>query len=96
MSDLLDSMIPACESALSTTLDPLFKIFRDDGLGVVLDTPDIVAKIRDFFKAFNPDIQWTIPDCSLCSVPLVAYPHYWSERSACTALGCWHKHRWQL
>ena len=25
MSDLLDSMIPACESALSTTMDPLFK-----------------------------------------------------------------------
>ena len=22
--------------------------------------------------------------------------HYWSERSACAALGCWHKRRWPL
>ena len=41
-----------------------------------METTDIVPKIRDFFNAFNPDIQWTIPDCSLCSIPLVACPHY--------------------
>ena len=22
--------------------------------------------------------------------------HYWSEQSACAALGCWHKRRWPL
>ena len=22
--------------------------------------------------------------------------HYWSQRSACAALGCWHKRRWPL
>ena len=24
------------------------------------------------------------------------YFRYWSERSACAALGCWHKRRWPL
>ena len=23
-------------------------------------------------------------------------PNFWSERSACAALGCWHKRRWAL
>jgi hypothetical protein len=76
MSSLLDSMIPACEAELSTSLDPLFKIYRDDGLGVIFNSPDIIPLIRDFFNNFNLAIQWTIPECSACGVPLATCPHY--------------------
>ena len=33
---------------------------------------------------------------ALCRRCLTAVGHYWSERSACAALGCWHKRRWPL
>jgi hypothetical protein len=32
----------------------------------------------------------------MLSVLAIALPIYWSERSACAALGCWHKRRWPL
>ena len=69
MASLLDEMIPSCESALSTSLDPLFKIYRDDGLGITLDPPDIIPSIKEFFNTFNSAIQWTIPHCNTCNTP---------------------------
>ena len=63
MSDLLDEMVPACESTLSTEMDPFFKIFRDDGLGISFDSPEVVPNIQNFFNAYDPSIQWTIPEC---------------------------------
>ena len=75
MAFLLQSMIPAVEKALSTNMD-WFSIYRDDGLGITLDDPTIVPNIQQFFNRFNNDIQWTIPDCSICHSPEVACPHY--------------------
>ena len=68
-------MIPATEAALSTSLD-LFKIYCDDGLGVTFETPDKIIAILEFFNEFNSDIQWTIPQCSICQIPEVCCPHY--------------------
>ena len=75
MADLLDSMIPATGAALSTSLD-LFKIYRDDGLGVTFESSDKVISIMDFFNEFNSQIKWTIPHCSICQIPEVCCPHY--------------------
>ena len=75
MAHLLNIMIPATEAALSTVLD-WFKIYRDDGLGVTFDTPDTVLSILEFFNGFNSQIQWTLPQCSICQTPEVSCPHY--------------------
>ena len=75
MADLLDSMIPAAEAALSTSME-LFKIYRDDGLGVTFESSDKVISILDFFNKFNSQIKWTIPQCSACQIPEVCCPHY--------------------
>ena len=69
-------MIPECASELEAKLDPLFKIYRDDGFGVIMESPEIIPLIRDFFNNFNTAIQWTIPQCSLCDLPLAICPHY--------------------
>ena len=76
MAYLLDSMVPACEEALNVKLDPFFKIFRDDGLGVTFADPTIVADILEFFNGFNSNIQWTIPLCRICDVAEVTCQHY--------------------
>ena len=73
--DLLDEMIPACEIYLSSVMDPLFKIFRDDGLGITFDGPEIIAKILEFFNSFEPSIKWTIPSCPHCLQPQVLCHH---------------------
>ena len=57
-------------------MDPLFKIFRDDGLGITFDGPEIVAKILEFFNSFEPSIKWTIPSCPHCLQPQVLCHHY--------------------
>jgi hypothetical protein len=75
MAHLLNTMIPATERALSITLE-LFKIYRDDGLGVIFGSPSIVLSILEFFNGFNDQIQWTIPQCSICQTPEVTCPHY--------------------
>ena len=75
MAHLLSSMIPAAETELSTNMD-WFKIFRDDGLGITFDDPDTVLSILRFFNSFNDQIKWTIPECSICSIPEVICPHY--------------------
>jgi len=75
MAHLLCSMIPAAEEALSTNMD-LFKIFRDDGIGVTLDEEQKVLEILQFFNNFNNQLQWTIPECSVCSIPEIICPHY--------------------
>ena len=75
MADLLSSMIPATEDALNTLMD-WFKIYRDDGLGVTFDTSDTVLSILEFFNAFNNQIKWTIPQCTICHIPEVCCPHY--------------------
>ena len=75
MANLLNSMIPAAEESLSTNMD-LFKIFRDDGIGVTFDEPNQVLAILQFFNTFNSQLQWTIPECYLCSIPEVICPHY--------------------
>ena len=76
MADLLDRMVPACEVALSTELDPFFKIYRDDGLSVTFDSPEMIVKIFEFFNAFEPSIQWTIPTCPICDQPHVLCHHF--------------------
>ena len=76
MSDLLDTMVPACEVALSTIMDPFFKIYRDDGLGITFDDQEEVLKILNFFNAYESSIQWTIPSCSECLIPQVVCQHY--------------------
>ena len=75
MAHLLCSMIPAAEEALSTNMD-LFKIFRDDGIGVTFDEEQKVLEILQFFNEFNKQLQWTIPECSICSIPEIICPHY--------------------
>ena len=65
MAHLLNTMIPATERALSITLE-LFKIYRDDGLGVIFGSPSIVLSILEFFNGFNDQIQWTRPQCAIC------------------------------
>ena len=76
MAYLLDSEVPACDEALDVTLDPFFKIFRDDGLGITFADPKIVADILEFFNGFNSHIQWTIPSCRICDVAEVTCHHY--------------------
>ena len=77
MADLLDRMIPACEQTLNVPLDPHFKVYRDDGLGVVVgDDSLLIPQILDFFNSFNSQIQWTIPMCNICSSPEATCPHY--------------------
>ena len=76
IADLLDKMIPACESALDLSLDPFFKAYRDDGMGVVFCPPDIILDILAFFNGFDNSIQWTLPMCSVCSIPEAVCPHY--------------------
>ena len=73
---LLDLMIPSCETALGIHIDPFFKIYRDDGLGFVFGNCEIVMEILNFFNDLNDKIKWTIPDCSICSLPEVMCPHY--------------------
>ena len=51
-------MIPECESALSLQLDPFFKIFRDDGLGVVFGDPSVIPKLQSFFNGYNNGGNW--------------------------------------
>ena len=75
MADLLDSMLPAAEAALDLDMK-WFRIFRDDGLGVLFAPPTVVPRLQRFFNNFCQDIQWTLPDCSGCSQPLVTCPHY--------------------
>ena len=76
MSYLLDSMIPACESSLNISLDPFFKIFRDDGLGIVFGDPQIISEVVDFLNEYNHVIQWTVPDCTICGLPEATCEHY--------------------
>ena len=71
MAFLLQSMIPAAEKAISTNME-WFRIYRDDGLGITFDDPTTVLAIHQFFNRFNNNIQWTIPDCSICQSPEVA------------------------
>ena len=76
MADLLDRMVPACQQTISTNMDPFFKIYRDDGLGITFESPDVIIKILEFFNNFEPSIQWTIPTCPVCHQPYVLCPHY--------------------
>ena len=46
MAALLDTMVPACQAAVSSNMDPFFKVYRDDGLGVTFDSPEIVPKLE--------------------------------------------------
>ena len=76
MAYLLNDLIPSCEQQLSIQLDPFFKIFRDDGLGVVFCDPSVILDILGFFNSFNEHIQWTVPICKICSVPEATCHHY--------------------
>ena len=76
LADLLDRMIPACENDLDILLDPFFKIFRDDGLGVLFGNPSLIQDILRFFNQYEPTIQWTIPICSICSKAEATCQHY--------------------
>ena len=69
-------MIPNCESALGITLDPFFKAYRDDGMGVVFGHPGVILEILNFFNQFDDDIQWTLPICQICSLHEAVCPHY--------------------
>ena len=61
---------------LSVSLDPFFKVYRDDGLGLTFLDPSIIPQILAFFNKYNDAIQWTIPQCSTCSAPEVLCCHY--------------------
>ena len=76
MADLLDKMVPACQETVSTNMDPFFKIYRDDGLGITFENPAVILKILEFFNNFESSIQWTIPSCLVCHQPQVLCPHY--------------------
>ena len=76
LAHLLDDMVPACEGALSTVLDPFFKIFRDDGLGITFGDPLVIIRILEFFNSFDSSIQWTTPNCKVCKEPESICPHY--------------------
>ena len=69
-------MVPDCEKDLSLKLDPLFKVYRDDGLGVTFADKSVIVDILDYFNNYNDKIQWTIPICPLCSQPEVTCIHY--------------------
>ena len=75
MSFLLNSMIPEAEKALAISLE-LFKIYRDDSLGMLFEHPEKIVQLLEFFNKFNKEIQWTLEICSLCNMPLVCCPHY--------------------
>ena len=77
MAELLSFMIPAAETALKLDLR-WFRIYRDDGLTVIFAPPEVVPLLQEFFNNFSRDIQWTLPQCSTCSQPLVTCPHYTS------------------
>ena len=77
MAELLSFMIPASETALKLDLR-WFRIYRDDGLTVIFAPPEVVPLLQEFFNNFSRDIQWTLPQCSTCSQPLVTCPHYTS------------------
>ena len=76
MAYLLDHLIPECERQLSINLDPFFKVYRDDGLGIIFVDPNYIQQILEFFNAFNESIQWTVPKCSVCSLPEASCQHY--------------------
>ena len=76
MSHIPDSMIPDCERDLNISMDPLFKIFRDDGLGFAFEDPDKIKDILDYFNKYNDKIQWTVPTCELCGLPEATCSHY--------------------
>ena len=76
IANLFDSMIPECEISLDIQLDPFFKAYRDDGLGVIFGDPSIIPQVKDFFNNYNESIQWTIPDCKTCGVPEATCQHY--------------------
>ena len=71
----LQSLIPATESATNINLD-WFKIYRDDGLGIIFALPEKVIEILHFFNRYSEDIKWTIPKCSVCNTYEVICPHY--------------------
>ena len=75
MAHLLSSMIPATEKELSTNMD-WFKIYRDDGVGITFDPPNMVMAIQQFFNRFNNDIKWTTASCTTCQLPEATCPHY--------------------
>ena len=41
-----------------------------------MESADLIPLNRDFFNNFNTAIQWTIPQCFLCDLPLATCPHY--------------------
>ena len=76
LANLLDDMVPSCETALSIQMDPFFKVYRDDGLGFCLSQPHKVLDVLEFFNGFNEKIQWTVPYCNCCNIPEVICPNY--------------------
>ena len=71
-------------------MDPFFKGYRDDGLGITFCDPARIPEIVAFFNDFNEHIQWTIPICSICSVPEVTCCHY-QQLEFLDCLFTWHQ-----
>ena len=76
IAHLLDKMVPECEISVNVLLDPFFKVYRDDGLGMVLVDPQVVVDILNFFNQFDENIQWTLPSCKICLLPEATCAHY--------------------
>ena len=56
--------------------------------------------VHPFFEKSVALLNPAFGPSGVCALPLAAGRneggHYWSEQSACAALGCWHKRRWPL
>ena len=45
-------------------------------MGISFDSPEVVPNIQNFFNAYDPSIQWTIPEGQHCHQPEVLCQHY--------------------
>ena len=80
MAYRLDTMVSSCEEALNTQLDPFFKIFRNDALGMTLSDPSTIPEIKSFLMALmNLSSGQYHPASSVTFLrPLVTITNNWS------------------